>query len=127
MVQPYLSRIEKEGEVAVIFIGGAYSHSIRRGALLREGRPPDEAHSLPLEVRPYEATPDELALAERVLEQVPGGASGLLYARVDLIPGPHDEPLILEVELAEPSLFLGFGPGSPERLAAAIAAALPRA
>jgi hypothetical protein len=29
----------------------------------------------------------------------------VLYARVDLIPGSNGEPLLLELELAEPSLF----------------------
>ena len=34
MVQPYLADIEAKGEVAVMFLGGTYSHSIWRGALL---------------------------------------------------------------------------------------------
>ena len=31
----------------------------------------------------------------------------LLYTRVDLLPGP-DGPVVIELELTEPSLFLGF-------------------
>jgi glutathione synthase/RimK-type ligase-like ATP-grasp enzyme len=57
LVQPYLPGIDAQGEVDVIFIGGVYSHSIRRRALLIEGRPAGEGQSLPLEVRPYKATP----------------------------------------------------------------------
>ena len=36
----------------------------------------------------------------------PKGSGPLLYARVDLLPGPGGEPLVVEVELTEPSLYL---------------------
>jgi len=48
----------------------------------------------------------------------------LLYARVDLIPDDEGKPVILELELTEPSLFLEHGPGSADRVADAIAARL---
>jgi glutathione synthase/RimK-type ligase-like ATP-grasp enzyme len=126
MVQPYLGGIEAEGEVAVAFIGGVYSHAIRRGALLKDGRPSWEGHSLPPDIEEYRATAAERALAERVLGQVPGGPAELLYARVDLVPGPDGAPQVLEVELTEPSLFLGYSHGGADRLADAIGSALAR-
>ena len=55
---------------------------------------------------------------------MPFPAAELLYARVDLVPGPDASPLLLELELVEPSLFLGHGEGSVERLADAIERAL---
>jgi glutathione synthase/RimK-type ligase-like ATP-grasp enzyme len=124
MVQPYLSDIEANGEVAVVFIGGGYSHSIRRSALLTRAGPPDDTAVKPLNVRPHEATPAERSLADRVMAHVPGGPSGLLYGRVDLAPGPDGGPLLLEVELTEPTLFLEFSGGGAGRLADGIAAAL---
>jgi len=127
LVQPYLSRIEAAGEVAVLFIGGVYSHSIRRGALLKAGASPDLAMSLPLNVERHQATPHERELAERVLRHIPCDPAGLLYARVDLVPGPDGEPLVLEVELTEPALFLDFSDGGADRLADAIAATLEKA
>ena len=45
----------------------------------------------------------------------------LLYARVDLVHGDNGQPFLLEVELTEPSMFLGYGEGAAGRLAAAIA------
>ncbi len=45
----------------------------------------------------------------------------LPYARVDVVPGPGGAPVVLECELAEPSLFLATAPGAPDRFAAAIA------
>lgn len=120
MVQPYLSEIEATGEVDVVFIGGDYSHSIRRSGLLKDGEPPDT----PLDIQPHEPTPEERKLAEKVMSLVPGGPSQLLYGRVDLVPGPHGSPVVLEVELTEPSLFLGFSKGGADRLAGAIAAGM---
>jgi hypothetical protein len=43
-----------------------------------------------------------------------------LYARIDLIRGDGDEPVVLELELTEPSLYFAQGPGSAQRFAAAI-------
>jgi glutathione synthase/RimK-type ligase-like ATP-grasp enzyme len=122
LVQPYLADIERAGEVAVLFLGGTYSHSIRRDALLPEPGLADQETVLPLNVRAYEATREERNLAERVMAYFSHDAD-LLYGRVDLIPGPQGEPLILEVELTEPALFLSFSSGGVERLANAIAMA----
>ena len=58
------------------------------------------------------------------MSHIPGGSSGLLYGRVDLIPGLNGEPMVLEVELTEPALFLEFSEGGVERLADCIASAL---
>ncbi len=58
---------------------------------------------------------------------MPGGPQGLLYARVDLVPGPDGAPLLIELELVEPSLFLAHAPGAADRLATAIAARLTSA
>ncbi len=38
-----------------------------------------------------------------------------------MIPGPHGAPRLIELELTEPSLFLGYAPGAADRLAGAIA------
>jgi hypothetical protein len=66
------------------------------------------------------ASAAELAVAAQVLAAVPGGTGDLLYARVDLIPGPDGEPLLGELELAEPSLFLRSDPAAGPRLADAV-------
>jgi glutathione synthase/RimK-type ligase-like ATP-grasp enzyme len=129
MLQPYLSAVDSTGESALLFVGGAFSHSVRKGPLLSAGAGP-----VPLEIGgDYEereqissrvATAEELAVADRALAAVPGGVSNLLYARVDLLLDEQDRPVVLELELAEPSLFLWTAPGSVERLADAVAEAL---
>lgn len=126
MVQPYLSGVDTEGESALVYVGGDYSHSLRKAAVLRPG---DDAETdelyRPEEITERKASEPEQALAERTLAAVPGGPGRLLYARVDLLPGPDGEPVVVEVELAEPSLFLSEAPGSADRFAAAIRNALP--
>jgi hypothetical protein len=68
------------------------------------------------------ATAAERAVGEAALAVVRDRfGSDQLYARVDLLPGP-DGPVVVELELTEPSLFLQYGPDSAERFAAAIAA-----
>jgi hypothetical protein len=44
-----------------------------------------------------------------------------LYARVDLLPSP-DGPVVVEVEITEPSLFLTYDEAAADRFAAAIEA-----
>lgn len=125
MVQPYLSAVDEAGETAVVHVGGVYSHAVRKGALLRPG---DAAETdelwRPEEITPREPSDAECRLAERALAAVPGGPQGLLYARVDLLPGADGEPVVVELELAEPSLFLSVVPGSADRFAAAVRAAV---
>jgi hypothetical protein len=62
----------------------------------------------------------EIRVAEKALAAVPGGADRLLYARVDLIPGPDGDPVLVELELIEPSLFLTTHDGAADTFAAAI-------
>jgi len=126
MVQPYLAGVDTEGESTLVYVGGDYSHSLRKAAVLRPG---DAAETddlwRPEEITERKPAAGEQTLAERTQAAVPGGAERLLYARVDLLPGPDGEPVVGELELAEPSLFLTKAPGSADRFAAAIKNALP--
>jgi hypothetical protein len=128
MVQPYLAGIDAAGETGLVYLGGSYSHAFRKGPLLGEGTGPGTALYLEEDIEPREASPAERAAGDAALAALPFPASELLYARIDLAPGPDGRPLLLEVELAEPSLYLWCAPGAVERFADAIAAAarLPR-
>ena len=122
MVQPYLDAVDTAGETALVFFDGEFSHAVRKAPILRPGGGVQEmiadCKDEREQIGPREPSPAELALARAVLAAAPGG---LLYARVDLIPGPDGSPVLLELELSEPSLFLRHAPGSAGRLAAAIA------
>ncbi|MEU8256348.1 hypothetical protein AB0C06_19040 [Micromonospora inaquosa] len=130
MVQPYLRAVDAEGEMALLFLAGpeglAFSHAIRKGPMLTgPDLGPDGLYKAE-EITARTARPEELAVAERTLAAVPGGTRQLLYARVDLIPGPDGEPVLVELELTEPSLFIGYADGAPDRLATAIITHLNR-
>ena len=109
MVQPYLGEVV---ETALVYVDGAYSHALRR----RVGLPAAGAQDvlfLEEDLAPGDASPEERTIAERALAVAP---RPLLYGRVDLVDG-----MVLELELAEPSLYLSFGEGAAERFAASIA------
>jgi glutathione synthase/RimK-type ligase-like ATP-grasp enzyme len=119
LLQPYLDRVDEQGETALIFFDGVFSHAIRKGPLLRAGE--DATRALFATEHIVARTPDaaELALAVRTLGAVPF-AGPLLYARVDLIRAGDGAPCVLELELAEPSLFFATATGSAARFAQAI-------
>jgi hypothetical protein len=124
MLQPYFEGVDRHGETALIFIDGPFSHAIRKGPLLPPGAPAHDALFAPEEIRVRVPGADELDVAQRVLASLPFGP--LLYARVDLIRDGHGAPCLLELELAEPSLFLTFAPGAAQRFAAAALARIAR-
>jgi glutathione synthase/RimK-type ligase-like ATP-grasp enzyme len=121
MVQPYVPSVDAQGETGMIYIDGAFSHAIRKGALLRApGVATDELWARE-DITPRTPDANEHAVADAVLDALPWSRETLLYARVDLVRGDDGAPWLLELELAEPSLFLGLGSGAALRLAKAIA------
>jgi len=127
MVQPYFASVEDPGEIDLVYLRGQYSHAVRKMAPLAEPGAP--AVVLPQSERAVaaEPEPEHRALADAALAAVARrfpDASPLLYARVDLVLGMRGEPLVLEVEVAEPALFLHKVPDAAERFADAIAATL---
>ena len=126
LVQPYLRGVDASGETALIYIDGEFSHAVTKGAMLPAGTvnalDPGFSHSLYVEERITAATAGaaELAVGAQVLDWVRQRFGAQLYTRVDLLPGP-DGPVVVELELAEPSLFLLYAPGAVDHFAAAIA------
>lgn len=121
MVQPYVGSVDAAGETGLIYVDGVFSHAIRKGPLLRaSGVATDGIWALE-DIMPRAPDRDERAVADATLDALPWPREELLYARVDLVRGGDGAPLLLELELAEPSLFLGLGSGAAARLAEAIA------
>ncbi|MEV7229190.1 hypothetical protein AB0M79_19510 [Polymorphospora sp. NPDC051019] len=124
MVQPYLSAVDTVGEAALVFLNGpdglTFSHSIRKGAMLTGPDLGGDELYKEEKISARTATAAELAVAARVLDLVPGGPDRLLYARVDLIPDADGSPLLVELELTEPSLFFPYADGAAERFADAV-------
>lgn len=125
MAQPYLSAVEGErGETALVFLHGVFSHALRKGPMLVPGLSLVGGLYVEEDIRAARATAAERSVAEAAIAAVPGADGPLLYARVDLVPDDDGRPLVLELELVEPSLFLAFSPGAAERVAGAVAARL---
>lgn len=130
MLQPYLPSVDERGETALLYLGGAFSHAIRKGPILRAGAAPLAREDVTAglfaaeDISSREPSAAEREAGDAVVAELHRRFGVLLYARVDLVHDGGGATRILEVELAEPSLFLGQGPGAPERFAAAIAALL---
>lgn len=122
LLQPYLASVDTQGETALVFFDGVFSHAIRKGALLRPGEDSTQALFAAEEISASEPTPAELRLGRQALAALPEGLSkgAPLYARVDVIHAADGTPLLLELELIEPSLFFAHGAGAADRCATAL-------
>lgn len=117
LVQPYLHAVDEQGETALLFFDGVFSHAIRKAPLLRRGEGPTRALFAAEHIQPRVPSAAEHAVAAKVLAALPFGR--LPYARVDLLPSTQG-PQLLELELTEPSVFLPYGEGAAARFAAAL-------
>jgi glutathione synthase/RimK-type ligase-like ATP-grasp enzyme len=125
MVQPYVASVDERGETATLFFDGAFSHAIHKGPLLKHGVDPTTEVFLAETIEPREASAAERAVAERVLAHATERFGPLAYARIDLVADDDGAPLLLELELTEPSLFFGGDPGRLLQFATAIRRRLP--
>lgn len=125
MTQPYISSVDDEGETAMLYFSGTFSHAIRKGPLLEKGEGVRQDRDSRESITPRVPTPQQRALANDVVD-VARSAVGLdsppLYARIDLVTAADGSPMVIELELAEPSLFLPESDGGADRLVAAILA-----
>jgi glutathione synthase/RimK-type ligase-like ATP-grasp enzyme len=118
VIQPYLHSVDVEGERAMVFIDGVFSHAMTKGAMLNVTQLDRNALFRREQMSLATAEPDALAAAEAALAAI--GASELLYARVDLVRD-EGEWTLMELELVEPSLFLSYYEPAADALVAAIA------
>ncbi len=125
MVQPYVASVDARGETALLFFDGAFSHAIHKGPLLKPGADPTSEVFAPETIEPREPSEAELAVAGRILEWAAERFGTLTYARVDLVEDADGAPMLLELELTEPSLFFMDDPGRLSEFAAAIRRRLP--
>ncbi|MGW3962298.1 ATP-grasp domain-containing protein [Amycolatopsis sp. NPDC005003] len=124
LIQPYQSSVDSAGELALVYLGGIYSHAFTKGAMLGSTM---DASGLYLSESLAPASPpeDAVALAEDVLDAASALLgilrAELLYARVDVVRGADGKPLLLELELTEPSLgFRQTNPAAAMRFASAV-------
>ncbi len=112
LIQPYLESVEGHGERALVWIDGALTHAIRKNP-----RWDGEDESVTATSVPISAEEEALAHAAVAVAQRHGA---LLYARIDVAPGPAGPPVVMELELIEPSLFFPQGPAGLRRYVSAV-------
>jgi len=130
MVQPFQPSVDELGETALVFIDGKFSHPLRKRSVLRPDEvAPVRTTDLMVAEAMYDPElvvsgtyePDELLLAERIVDNVAERFDYVpLYARVDMLRDPDGAPVLLELEAVEPNLYFDQAPGGAALLAEAI-------
>jgi glutathione synthase/RimK-type ligase-like ATP-grasp enzyme len=129
MAQPYLASVDDVGETAMLFIGGRFSHAVRKGPLLQPGEGVRQDRDSRGNLSRMHPTTAQREVADAVFGAigtlVPDAAPPL-YARIDLVHDAAGRPVVLELELTEPSLFLPQVPEAASTLVRAVEAELSR-
>jgi glutathione synthase/RimK-type ligase-like ATP-grasp enzyme len=113
LVQPFIPSVRESGETSMMFAGGRLSHSVRKVPVPGEYRVQDHHGG---SVRPHRATDEEIAVAHAALAVAP---ASLAYGRVDVV-STDQGPVVMELELVEPALFLDADPDAPDTFADAL-------
>jgi len=113
LMQEFVDEITIDGEWAMVFLAGRFSHAVPRRPKGGDFRVQEELGGSQTAGQPPQRV---LAVAERVLALAPAAT---LYARVDVVDAKRG-PLLMELELLEPALYFGYAEGAAERFAGAI-------
>jgi glutathione synthase/RimK-type ligase-like ATP-grasp enzyme len=127
MVQPYEPRVDTEGETALIYIGGTFSHAVHKGPMIRRGEGPLDNLIHNMQITGATATTAQLGVAGRALAAAEGIVGPTSYARIDLVETLGAGPALLELELLDPVLFLPSYPEAARALAGELARQVARA
>jgi glutathione synthase/RimK-type ligase-like ATP-grasp enzyme len=113
LVQPFLPEVTSQGEWSLVFLGEEYSHAVLKRPACGDFRVQEHlgGSSAPAEA--------DQALIEQAQSALAAVGQPLLYARVDGV-AREGQLLLTELEIIEPSLFLGLAPGAGQRFAEAI-------
>lgn len=113
LVQPFIESVQDYGERSLVWIDGELSHAIRKTPRFSGDA---ERIDGPLPIADDEALLARAALAPLLDRH----GEALLYARIDMARNALGAPMIMELELIEPSLFFARRPGSADRFVAAL-------
>jgi len=111
IVQEFQNNVITEGEVAMIVIGGKFTHAVLKKAKEGDFRVQDDFGG---SIAIYNPNEEMVKLAEkctRILTPIPS------YARVDIIWDNLRELAVSELELIEPELWFRLNPNAAQKLA----------
>ena len=109
LVQPYVDSVDDYGERSLIWIDGELTHAIRKT--------PRFAGDSERVEGPFPIADDERAVANAALAPY---ADRIYYGRVDLVRDRDGKPMVMELELVEPSLFFPKHPPALDRFVAGL-------
>ncbi len=112
-VQPFNGNIVDEGEYSLFFFGGRYSHAILKVPTAGDFRVQEEHGA---DIRPVRPSERLIRTARDILALVDPMP---VYARLDFVRGDEGAFLLMELELAEPSLYFRADERSAMRFARA--------
>ena len=118
LVQPTIAEVASDGEWSLMYLGGAFSHAMRKRPRAGDFRVQAEHGGTSAREEPPAGI---VAAGGAIVAKIPGD---WLYARVDGVATGAGF-MLMELELIEPVLFLGEKGGAVEQLASAIAARAP--
>ncbi len=118
MLQPFLPAITGEGEISLLYFGGAFSHAIAKIARADDFRVQFQHGGRYEAITP---SPEALAAGDAVLR---AAGRDLAYARIDLLRGEDGVLRLMELECIEPDLYLDLAPDGGAAFARAMAGAL---
>jgi glutathione synthase/RimK-type ligase-like ATP-grasp enzyme len=113
LIQAFVPEIESQGEISLVYMDGGFSHAVRKRPTGGDFRVQGDFGGTVEKVAPSRGV---LGFGDAVLAAV---SRPWLYARVDLVETDRG-PVLMELELIEPDLFLT--PAAAARLAAALLA-----
>ena len=119
IAQEFIPEVQTQGEVSLVFLQGQFSHAICKTPRAGEFRVHVEYGG---QRQPYEPSEDILRQAREIVSKID---EPLLFARVDAVER-EGVLILIELELIDPMLFLGYHASAAARFAACVEALLPR-
>ncbi|MCU1382759.1 MAG: hypothetical protein JWL71_1456 [Acidobacteria bacterium] len=113
VVQPLVPGIRTSGEISLMFFSGVFSHGVGKRPKAGEFRVQERLGGIIVRTDP------PASLIDAASELLAAEAPGYLYARVDVVADAGTF-VLMEVELVEPSLYLGQDPLAAGAFARAI-------
>jgi glutathione synthase/RimK-type ligase-like ATP-grasp enzyme len=101
IIQPFISQVQEEGEISLVFFDKKYSHSVIKKPKHGDFRIQSQFGGT---YQPYFPSSSLLKSASDIVHLIP---DELLYARVDGIL-VHDQFHLMELELIEPDLYFDY-------------------
>jgi glutathione synthase/RimK-type ligase-like ATP-grasp enzyme len=122
LIQPYLPAISEDGEYSLFYFCGHYSHAISKHPAEGDFRVQEQFGGIE---RGIDAPADAKALAKAALAatETLHQCDPMTYARVDMVRDGEGVFRLMELELIEPSLFLGFAKDKGAMFAKAVSTA----